>query len=313
MLKNISKFSLIFFILIFYFKNVEANIFWSYTEGDKIENEVVLDKRVRIPLSSGEWEIVEKSDWCYYAFCGKYLSLAKLVGKEVAETYTLGYLDTAGKRISDVNIWLYKILFTNKHDGCYKRPEYYKLELYHKGSTVNCMIIGHSDVNKELYNPDDKTLAYLDADVIRWIEDNSIEIPKIALFSSHIFFSRLVTQRYYGISHSINPKFFDGPKVKFFTEDSSEYHSLNISKFVEHKKFMDEFVSNQSYFHKMLEDKIRIKQRQKLDLSKNIIGSNTNLSNNNDTIDKLNKLNDLYKSGVLTEEEFKKAKKKILN
>ena len=289
MLKNISKFSLIFFILIFYFKNVEANIFWTYTIGDKIENEVVLDKRVRIPLSSGEWEIVEKENWCYYAFCGTYLSLVKLVGNEIAESYSLGYLDTAGKRISDINIWLYKILFTNKHDGCYKRPEYYKLELYHKGSTVNCMIIGHSDVNKELYNPDDKTLAYLDADVIRWIEDNSVEIPKIALTSNHIFFSRLVTPRYYGITHSINPKFFDGPKVKFFTEDSSEYHPLNISKFVKHKKFMEEFVSNQSYFHKMLEDKIKIKQRQKLYLSKNIIGNNTNHSDNNDTIDKLNK------------------------
>ena len=64
---------------------------------------------------------------------------------------------------------------------------------------------------------------------------------------------------------------------------------------------------NQSLFHKSYIVK------KELDLSKNIIGSNTNLSNNNDTIDKLNKLNDLYKSGVLTEEEFKKAKKKILN
>ena len=60
-------------------------------------------------MSSGEWEIVEKENWCYYAFCGKYLSLVKLVGNEIAEGYRLGYLDTAGKRISDVNIWLYKI------------------------------------------------------------------------------------------------------------------------------------------------------------------------------------------------------------
>lgn len=307
------KITLLIFFLIFYSTNTQAFVFTDYTIGDRIENEVVLDKRITLPLSSGEWEIVEKENWCYYAFCGKYLSLVKLVGNEIAEGYSLGYLDTAGKRISDVNIWLYKILFTNKHDGCYKRPEYYRLELYHKGSTVNCMILGHIDVNKELYNPDDKTLAYLDAKLIRWIEDNSIEIPKIALQSNHIFFSRTVTPRYYSIGHSINPKFFNGPNVKFFTEDSSEYHPLNISKFAKHKKFMDEFVSNQSLFHKMLEDKIKIKQRQKLDLSKNIIGSNTNLSNNNDTIDKLNKLNDLYKSGVLTEEEFKKAKKKILN
>jgi len=308
-----TKITLLVLIIIFYSTNTQALVFNSYTIGDKIKNEVVLDKRLTLPLSSGEWEIVEKENWCYYAFCGKFLWLGRLVGNEIAETYRLAYLDTAGKRISDVNIWIYKILFTNKHDGCYKRPEYYRLELYHKGATVNCMILGHIDVNKELYNPDDKTLAYLDAKLIRWIEDNSIEIPKIVLQSSHVFFSKTVTPRYYVVGHSITPKFFDGPKIEFFTEDSSEYHPLNISKFPKHKKFMDEFVSNESLFHNELEDKIRLKQRQKLDLSKNIIGGNTSISDNNDTIDKLNKLNDLYKSGVLTEEEFKKAKKKILN
>ena len=40
-------------------------------------------------------------------------------------------------------------------------------------------------------------------------------------------------------------------------------------------------------------------------------GSNDNQSN--DTINQLKRLNDLYKSGVLTKEEFKKAKNKILN
>lgn len=37
------------------------------------------------------------------------------------------------------------------------------------------------------------------------------------------------------------------------------------------------------------------------------------LTKNNDTVEQLKKLNDLYKSGVLTEEEFTKAKKKILD
>ena len=34
---------------------------------------------------------------------------------------------------------------------------------------------------------------------------------------------------------------------------------------------------------------------------------------NSDIVDQLNSLNDLYESGVLTKEEFEKAKKKILN
>ena len=37
------------------------------------------------------------------------------------------------------------------------------------------------------------------------------------------------------------------------------------------------------------------------------------LKNNTLILDQLNKLNDLYKNGVLTKEEFDKAKKKIFN
>ena len=36
-------------------------------------------------------------------------------------------------------------------------------------------------------------------------------------------------------------------------------------------------------------------------------------SESKDVVDNLKKLNDLYKSGVLTKEEFVKAKKKLLN
>ena len=36
-------------------------------------------------------------------------------------------------------------------------------------------------------------------------------------------------------------------------------------------------------------------------------------TSSSDIVDQLNSLNELYKSGVLTKEEFEKAKKKILN
>ena len=40
---------------------------------------------------------------------------------------------------------------------------------------------------------------------------------------------------------------------------------------------------------------------------------NTKNNQSANVVEQLQKLNDLYKSGVFTEEEFKKAKKKILN
>ena len=43
------------------------------------------------------------------------------------------------------------------------------------------------------------------------------------------------------------------------------------------------------------------------------VENTSSLSQNSDLVKQLEALNDLYKSGVLTKEEFKKAKKKLLN
>ena len=47
--------------------------------------------------------------------------------------------------------------------------------------------------------------------------------------------------------------------------------------------------------------------------NKNNLSNKISNSNNDDFINQLKQLNELYKSGVLTKEEFEKAKKKILN
>jgi len=258
--------------------NANSKDFSSYVIGDKIENEVNLDKKITIDLSPGEWEIIEKTKWQWNAFSGKYLGLTKLdkANNEVVEGLSLGFLGTNGKRHADVNTFLYESFFTDKHDGCYKRPEYYRLELFHKGATINCLIIDHSDTNKELYNPDDKTLAYLDAKLIRWIEDNNIIVPKIMLTSNHIIFARSSSQNFYGISHGINPKYFNGPKNKFITEETSEYHPNNINKYPLHLKFMEKFLSTQSSLHQSIEDSLKLKGHIRLDLAKYSPKSNKN-------------------------------------
>jgi len=57
---------------------------------------------------------------------------------------------------------------------------------------------------------------------------------------------------------------------------------------------------------------VKAKKKHKLDLDK-YIDSTVSINSNYLMTDQLKKLNDLYKSGVLTKEEFEKAKKKILN
>ena len=297
-MRNLKK---IFLNLIFYFlilSSANSITFNEYSIGQKIEYEIILDSKIKINLSPGKWEIVEKSQWHWNAYSGYYISAIKINENKFEELISLSYLGTQGKRHADVNTFVYETVFKDKYDGCYKRPEYFNLSLYHKGATVNCMIVRHIDVYKELFNPDDKELAYLDANLIRYIEDNSIEIPNIALRSSHVVFDRSVSQKLYALSNVINPEFFNGPKNKYVTENESEYHPLKINKYPEHKEFMNKFLSKSSLFHQDIENKLDIKNQKKLEIS-NFITEVPKNNINDKTISQLKKLNELYKEGIL--------------
>ena len=77
---------------------------------------------------------------------------------------------------------------------------------------------------------------------------------------------------------------------------------------------MKKWVSLSAHRHIEFENIIKVLDRYKLDLSvlsPSIDVSRKNLTNN--ILDQINELNNLYKGGVLTKEEFEKAKKKILN
>jgi len=57
---------------------------------------------------------------------------------------------------------------------------------------------------------------------------------------------------------------------------------------------------------------IKAKNKNLLEKDDNFIEKNINKKNKN-LIDKLKNLNDLYRSGSITEEEFRKVKKKIID
>ena len=97
----------------------------------------------------------------------------------------------------------------------------------------------------------------------------------------------------------------------FRTEETSEYNKNNIDNFPDHKLVMEKWVAISAKRHLEFEKFTRAKKDHLLNLDNYI---NENISTNSSNItEQLKKLNDLYKSGALTEEEFKKAKSKILN
>ena len=81
------------------------------------------------------------------------------------------------------------------------------------------------------------------------------------------------------------------------------------------KKFIDEFTSQSAKRHKEFEIKWKAKEAHKLDLNEVILPENEQSQNDEkkSITSTIKELKELYDSGVLTKEEFEKAKKKILN
>jgi len=296
-------------LMLFFSAEVNAK---RYKVNDVIENQFVINKKFQLNLPEGKWTVVRSHGDNYYGLASKIYLLVRLENNLAVESIEIAEMKTAGVFESLVNQAIYEAIFKNKYDGCYERPEYFVVKVYKKGSTHNCLVIDHSDVHKDFFTPDDREAS--NAGVKKWIRDNNIQLPRVGLSSFHAYFSRLAAGKWYLLSYGIDPKILNGPKNNFISEETSEYHKNNISNYPDHQKTMQKWVSISAQRHIEFENLIKVIERHKLDLS-NLSPSKSQLSKNssNEIIDQINKLNDLYKNGILTKDEFEKAKKKILN
>ena len=305
------KFIIYFLIFFCFFSQVNSKIS-SYSRGQEVSGFIKLNNKTKFNLPKGKWEVFDRYIDSGYGMQWNILSLGRVENNELIEIIDIGYSNLAGAFVKYIDHGLNEVMFKNKYDGCYERPEYFIVKVYKKGSTHNCLVIDHSDVHKDFFNPDDPEIA--DADVKKWIKDYNIKLPKVGLRSFHAYFSRLAAGKWYLLSYGIDPTILNAPKNKFISEETSEYHKNNISNYPEHQKIMQKWVSISAKRHIEFENIIKIIERHKLDLSALSPSNSVSIKNlSSDILDQINKLNDLYKSGVLTKDEFEKAKKKILN
>ena len=307
------NFILLFFLIsLNYFSNVEAKM---YKTGEIFENEIKFSKRITLPLTAGKWEVVDRYEWSYLFIIAKGNTIVRIENNELMELIQVEKASLSGTNMGVVDSAVNEIMFKDHYDGCYQRPEYYIVEVYKRGGTHNCLVVRHYDTNKELFTPDDPQTG--SAQLKKWLRDNSIIIPPITFDSYHSYFSRLMRGEWYIIQYMANPKLFDSPKLNYLTEDSSEFHKANIERFPEHKITMNKWISISAKRHQYLEKLFKAKDHHLLNLSKYVLHSDIEDVNNKDLekslVENLKKLSELYKSGVLTEEEFTKAKNKILN
>lgn len=306
------KFFFTLIIISFFLPN---NVFAKkYKVDDIVENKFYFSKNYIIDLPKGKWIVAEKNAWANYGLSLLTFTLLKTEKNNAVEAISIGEFRTAGVVENVVNHALKEIMFKNKYDGCYDRPEYTILEFYLKGNTHNCFMVRHSDLMKDLFNPDDPELIGSNAQLKKWLRENNIVLPKVALYSSHSYFSRLKGGKWYVLDYAIDPLSLGATKNKFISENNSEYHRNNIENFPEYKKIMDKWISISSQRHANFENSVNALKRHKLNL--NDLLETEKVVTNVDSeaiVQNLEKLKDLYENGVLSKEEFDKAKKKILN
>ena len=239
----------------------------TYQVDDVVEAKFIINKSFQIKLPSGKWIVAERSTEYYYGLTSKIYSLIRLENNKAIEAIEIAEIKTAGIYENAVNQAIYMALFKNKYDGCYARPEYAVVKFYAKGSTHNCFWLGHADVYNNLFTPDDPDLMTANTQIKRWIKKNNVELPKVALFSNHSYFSRLKAGKWYMLSYMIDPKILDAPKNRYITEDTSEYHRNNIENYPEHKKIMKKWISTSAQRHLDFENSINALKKHRLDLN----------------------------------------------
>ena len=285
--------------------------------GQEIENEFRFTKKIAFPLEPGTWTVVRKSGWFYGDIRVRLVGIALMDNDKIISIREFQEGILSGSYQSELNASLHRYFFLDKYDGCYERTEYTLVKLYTKGSSTNCLTVAHMDMKKTIYTPDDPRSSINTISYRKFLKENNIKLPDIMLDSWHAYFSRTVSSNLYTVAYFDNPLYFNGPKHKFSTEDSSEYHPSNINKHPKFRKYMDNFIKISASRHVEFEKIVSAKTHHKLDFSSIGIDNKNKIKvktlKDNDIIKQLNDLKKLLNEGVITQDEFTKAKKKILN
>ena len=243
------------------------------------------------------------------------MDLIQLEGNIIKAAVDFTVLETQGKWIGYINQWIYENIFQNKYDGCYERSEYYLVKVFKKGASINCLIIRHDEPKKEIFQPDDPNDKVWSAMWRKYLRENNVKLPPIIVSSEHIYYAPVVQNKMIGYFYAIDPEFHGGPKSEFTSEASNEFHRSNIDKYPDHKKYMEDWVKKSAQRHKLFEEKVKAKSYHKLDLSEYVKGEiiEETKTTSSGLTEELIELNKLYEEGILTKEEFEKAKKKVLS
>jgi hypothetical protein len=289
---------------------------WNTKLNESISGEFKSNSKMKLPLDGGEWTLINKEvETTVYSISLENLTFVQMENNIPVKVFEIGRVKNLGKFSSLISGIIQAEIFKPKKGGCKQRQHYNYLNFYKKGAAHNCMMVSIFDVNRELFPSDYDEDVIFSAGIRQWVKKEKINLPKLYLSYSASFHAMTVRNEWWVMFYAETPEKFCGYKPKFTSRDTTRLHPDKISNFPEPKNCIKNWVKKTANMHQNFEDFQAAKKYQRLDLSS--ISPNKSKKifkfKSNELTEQLIQLDKLYKSGVLTKDEFNKAKKKLLN
>jgi len=264
-----------------------------YNLGDIVENEITLGKKYKIPLPPGKFRVVA-------------VNL-----KQGFHDMMLYQPDKNGVTRWQIQVWI-----SQKADYWWNPAKFCKRkDLYFNNSKIanrkhHCWVVNHTRSNLS-------TGKAFWGKVRDWIIAEKILQPDIYVYSNHEYQTK--DKRLIGMGYFYNPEVDGVPAPKNTEWDTSEYHMSKVHKYPEHEAFLKKYISISASLVKRFNELNKVKESMSLNPTQYITQASINTEkkettkSSEDIISKLKSLKDLLDAGAITQEEFKKAKKKLLN
>jgi hypothetical protein len=273
---------------------------WKYNPGDIVQGEVVFGKKDSFKLPPGEFIVAVNHREREF----KNLFIYQLDEKSGNTRWAINFYATG---LTEWGWW-------NPGEFC-DRTNVYFIQKKKGNKKFACWMVNHSrsdiSANKGFW-----------AKVREYEIANSIKNPNIFVYSQYEYAKG---SKMWGANYYYNPELDGIPKPKSLEWDTNEFHKQKVMNYPKHEEFLKKFISISAGFVDAFNKTHKIKNSSGLSLNANMYVSNVSINTGDGASNKKNKtqstslteelksLKDLLDSGVITKEEFKKAKDKLLN
>ena len=292
------KYSILIIISLLLCTNAYAK--WKYKPGEIVQGEVVFSKKDAFKLPPGDFIVGINSKEKEF----KDLMLYQIDEKSGVVRWAIHFFATGNtqwewwnppKFCERTNVYFIKKKIANKKYACWM--------VNHSRSDIGA--------NEGFW-----------AKVRKYEVSNNIKTPDIFVYSQYEYSKG---PKIWGASYYYNPELDGVPKPKSLEWDTNEFHKQRVMNYPKHEEFLKKYISISAGFVDAFNTTRKIKSSSSLSLNASEYITNVSINTGDGSsikkkkaselslTEELKNLKELLDSGAITEEEFKKAKDKLLN